>query len=176
MITIRQYKAEYAKQALNIFRLSIRGIDESNYSFEQKQAWLGANGSDVDEHIEKQKQKDFWQQRLDKTKPLIATDNNIVIGFLEFQIDLDHYNSFKSGVAYIDCLYVHPEYQRRGVAQKLYDKMWLSLLKNNIDNVWVHASKVAYPFFLKQGFDTVERQEVKRHNVILERYLMGKSI
>lgn len=177
MITIRQYTAEDAKQALDIFRLSIKDIDESEYSFEQKQAWLGAIDNDFDKNIENQRQQANWQQRLDKTKPLIATDNkNTMIGFIEFLIDQDQCNQFKCGEAYIDCLYVHPKYQRRGVAQILYDEMWLSLLKNNIEIVWVYASKLAYSFFLKQGFKIVEQQAVKRHNVSLERYLMCKHI
>lgn len=176
MITIRQYKAEDAKQVMDIFILSIKAIDESKYSFKQKQAWLGVMSSDFDKNIESLRQQANWQQRLNKTKPLIATDKNIVIGFIEFLNDQDQYSQFKSGDAYIDCLYVHPDNQRRGVAQTLYDEMLLSLLKNNIENVWVHASKLAHPFFLKQGFDVVEPQVVKRCNVTLERYLMRKSI
>lgn len=176
MITIRQYQTEDAKHALAIFSQAILDIDQSQYSFAQKRAWLGAIGSDLKHNIDNPRQLAIWQQRLDKTKPLIATIENIVIGFIEYLIDQDQYGQFKSGDAYVDCLYIHPKYQRQGVAQLLYYEVGLSLIKNNIANVWVHASKLAHPFFLKQGFEVVEPQAVKRHNVTLERYLMCKSI
>ena len=50
---------------------------------------------------------------------------------------------------YIDCLYVHPNFQKRGIARKLYDHVLDLAHQKKLSQLSINASKVAIPIFKK---------------------------
>ncbi|MFQ0972410.1 GNAT family N-acetyltransferase, partial [Gilliamella sp. BG1] len=82
-----------------MFHSSIHAIDTDIYSKAQQEAWCSTPPD---------YQK--WLERLDNTQPWIAIFGSSLAGFVELRDD-----------GYIDCLYVHPDFQKRGIARKLYD-------------------------------------------------------
>lgn len=167
-MTIRYRKQTDLPKLIEIFEQSILAIDESVYSKAQKRAWATVEtGLALPET--------FWCERFTRTQPLVAVnESGDVLGFIEYLTYKNQLGEYDPLSGYIEGLFVHPDYQRRGVAQALYDEGVDNRLDIGMKNIWVHASKLAYAFFLKQGFNVIEEQAIKRHNVILERYLMCK--
>ena len=90
---------------------------------------------------------------------------------------------------YLDRLYVHKDYQGRGVATAICDRLeedfCLSrgrLLQNSAvqkrknDTFTTHASITARPFFEKRGYTVVKAQQVVRKGISIRNYIMRKHI
>lgn len=90
---------------------------------------------------------------------------------------------------YLDRLYVHKDYQGRGVATAICDRLeedfCLSrgrLLQNSAvqkrknDTFTTHASITARPFFEKRGYTVVKAQQVVRKGISIRNYIMRKRI
>lgn len=171
-VSVRAYQPADTVRLVDIFVHAILSIETSIYSHQQKLAW-----SAVDEHL-CDNNDDKWLQRFAKTQPLLAVDkNNKAIGFIEFLAQQNHLGEHAIAQGYIDCLYIHPDYQRQGVAQKLYQQGVVKPAKNMaIDKIWVYASLVAQPFFSKQGFVCISRHTVIRRGVELENWLMQNTL
>ena len=104
--------------------------------------------------------------------------NSLIIGFG----DMDD-------TGYLDRLYVHKDYQGRGVATAICDRLeedfCLSrgqLLQNSAmqkrknDTFTTHASITARPFFEKRGYTVVKAQQVVRKGISIRNYIMRKRI
>ena len=72
---------------------------------------------------------------------------------------------------YLDRLYVHKDYQRRGVAAALCDAMERTVP----GKIVTHASITARPFFEGRGYTVVRAQQVERQGVLLTNYVMEKA-
>ena len=70
---------------------------------------------------------------------------------------------------YLDRLYVHHKYQRRGVASALCDILEFAV---DAEKIVVHASVTAKPFFERRGYKVLRKQLVDRMGVMLPNYLM----
>ena len=66
-----------------------------------------------------------------------------------------------------DLLYVHKDFQRRGVATALCDE-----LEKGFPSVKTYASVTAKPFFERRGYTVVKEQEVERSGVKFKNYEM----
>ena len=72
---------------------------------------------------------------------------------------------------YLDRLYVHKDYQRRGVATALCDALEGAV---NAERIVTHASITAKPFFEERGYAVAWEQQELRHGVPLTNYRMEK--
>jgi len=75
---------------------------------------------------------------------------------------------------HIDCAYTHPDFQRQGVASKLFDHLVTEAIQNNITRLYVEASLIAKPFFESRGFSFVKENEIERKGVRLMNFTMEK--
>ncbi len=109
-----------------------------------------------------------------KTDDIPAT--TLIIGFG----DMDD-------TGYLDRLYVHKDYQGKGVATAICDRLEedfrlsrKSFLQNcaaqkrKNDTFTTHASITARPFFEKRGYAVVKAQQVVRKGIFLTNYIMKK--
>ena len=71
---------------------------------------------------------------------------------------------------YLDRLYVHKDYQGRGVALSLCDRLEPSAK----GKIFTHASITAVPFFKKRGYIVVKEQQIERKGVLLTNFVMEK--
>ena len=68
-------------------------------------------------------------------------------------------------------MYVHAEYQNKGVATAICEQ-----LENQVQgNIIIHASITAKPFFEKRGYVVVKEQKVERQGIFLKNYVMEKK-
>lgn len=102
-----------------------------------------------------------WDASFRAHKTIIAVKNGEIVGFG----DMDE-------TGYLDRLYVHKDYQGRGVAAAL-----CTALEQHAAGmpVTVHASVTARPFFEKRGYRVCRRQQVLRVGVALTNFVMIKG-
>ena len=74
---------------------------------------------------------------------------------------------------YLDRLYVHKDFQSRGIATALEGALEVAL---SVPLVYTDASITAKPFFLGRGYRLVREQRVERHGVALTNFRMEKLL
>ncbi len=144
---IRAYQPADCKTLTELFYNTVHTVNAKDYAKEQLDAW--ATGT-VD--LEK------WNQSLEEHFSLVALDGEKIIGFG----DIDD-------TGYLDRLFVHKDYQRRGIATALCNQ-----LECGFDSITTHASVTARPFFESRGYKAIKEQQVERQGVFLTNYVMEK--
>ncbi|MGS2739155.1 GNAT family N-acetyltransferase [Sinomicrobium sp. M5D2P17] len=153
-IAIRPGKPEDIPELQQLFSNTILSVCRTDYTAEQTQAW--ASGIE---------NKSRWQKVLAEQFVLVAEDQENITGFCT----LRNYN-------YIDFLFVHHRYQRKGIAQKLYGEIEKEALRNRQTKLIADVSKTAKPFFEKCGFGIVKEQVVTIKGTELTNYFMTKTL
>ncbi len=146
---IRRYETSDCKELVELFYNTVHSINAKDYTEEQLNVW--ATGC-VD--LEK------WNKSLLENFAVVAIENNTIVGFG----DID-----KSG--YLDRLYVHKDYQNKGIATAICDVLEKAY---DVDKISTHASITAKYFFEKRGYKVVKQQKVERKGVLLTNYVMER--
>ncbi|MCI9574500.1 MAG: GNAT family N-acetyltransferase [Lachnospiraceae bacterium] len=146
---IREYQPSDCRQLAELFYNTVHRINVKDYTKEQLDVW--ATGQ-ID--LEK------WNRSFQEHFSLVALDDGIITGFG----DIDR-------TGYLDRLYVHADYQARGVATHICD--WLEQAVPG--DIVTHASITARPFFEKRGYKAVKEQQVERQGILLTNYVMIKA-
>jgi len=146
---IRGYQPPDCKALAELFYNTVHTVNAKDYTKEQLDAW--ASGA-VD--LEK------WNRSFEEHNSLVAVDGERIIGFG----DID-----KTG--YLDRLFVHSAYQRKGVASAICDQLEQAVQGRII----THASITARPFFEKRGYRVVKEQQVERQGIFLTNFVMEKQ-
>ena len=151
---IRDYAPAYAVEIAKLFHCAVHAIDTQIYSPEQQEAWAPTP-------------PDFkaWARRLEQKRPWLALVEGCVAGFIELDAD-----------GHIDCLYVHPDFQRREVAATLYTRLEMQAKERGLKRLYVEASLLARPFFEKRGFLWLESSRSQRSGVELVTHKLEKII
>jgi putative acetyltransferase len=136
---------------------TITEICKADYDIGQIEAWT----FDTKNNANKQR----WQTILTNQFVLIAQQDNKIVGFAT----LDNGN-------YIDLFYVHKDYQRQGIANKLYADIEIEAKRQQQKVLTADVSKTARPFFEKQQFEVVKEQVVTIKKVNLTNYKMSKRL
>ena len=153
-IKIRKYNTKDLYDIAHIYFDTIHIINARDYTTEQINAWVPYRNN-----YEK------WSEKLDKTQPLIATINDKVVGFAEFE---------KNG--HIDCFYVHYEFQRRGIGSALINEIKNIAINLPINKIYAEVSITAKDFFIKMGFNIVKEQTVIIGKVELRNFVMESKL
>ena len=146
---LREYKEQDCEKLARLFYDTVHTVNAKDYKKEQLNVW--ATG-EVD--LEK------WNASLSENHTVIAVERNKIVGFG----DMD-----KTG--YLDRLYVHKDYQRKGIASKICDE----LEKTFYPSYTTHASITAKPFFEQRGYTVVKEQQVERGGILLKNFVMRKD-
>ena len=146
---IREYQSTDCKELAELFYNTVHTVNAKDYTNEQLGVW--ATGQ-----VDLKK----WNQSLQKHFSIGAVDVNIIVGFG----DVD-----KSG--YLDRLYVHSEYQGKGIATAICNRLESAVQ----GNIVTHASVTAKPFFEKRGYKVIKEQQVERQGIFLTNFVMTKE-
>lgn len=146
-ITIKRFARGYIDDLIRIFELPIKKTCDKDYTEWQIAAWL--SGAD----------KDKWIPMFESHYSLVAFLGEKPVGFGDIGDD-----------GYLNMLYVHPRYQRRGIATLICDR----LEKHAQGDIIVDASCTAKDFFLKRGYKVMMKQTVYRKGVALDNFRMSK--
>ena len=151
---MRDYLPADAPKIAALFTAAVHAIPEAFYTAAQRSAW-----APLPPALEK------WAERLQRTKPLLAFRDGRLAGFIELG----------SG-GYIDCAYVHPDFQRQGVGGSLIQAAELRAEAAGYPRLYAVASLVAEPFFEKHGFEPLRDNIVQRNGQALKNTLMQKLL
>ena len=154
-IKLRGWQPDDSEAICELFHAAVNTLASQDYSFEQRQQWAHPRLNTL-----------FWQQRLAETRPVLLTVGDRIAGFVEL-IKED---------AYIDCLYVHPDFARQGIGSLLLQQVLNQALIARIPTLTVDASLTARPLFEKAGFHVVQENRHPRNGVELINYRMEKRL
>lgn len=146
---IRKYEQANCKEVAELFYNTVHTVNAKDYTKDQLNAW-------ADENIDLKK----WNEKLQKNFCLVALFNEVIVGFG----DIDE-------TGYLDHLFVHKDYQKKGIASAICDR----LEKEAKGNVITHSSITAKPFFEKRAYKVLEEQEVERKGIFLKNFVMEKE-
>ena len=148
---IRAYERGDLDALLRLFYDTVHAVNLGDYTQAQVDAW--ADGCP---------DRAAWERSLAEHVSLVALAGEKIIGFG----DID-----ESG--YLDRLYVHKDFQQRGVATALCDRLEAHARGKTVT---AHASITALPFFLRRGYRLVRPQTVFRKGVALNNFLVEKPL
>ena len=148
-MVIREYQPLDCEVLAELFYNTVHTVNEKDYTKEQLDVW--ATGI-ID--LEK------WNQSFEDHYSLVAIDDEVIVGFG----DID-----KAG--YLDRLYVHADYQRKGIATAICNQLEQAVQ----GGIVTHASITARPFFEKRGYRVIKEQQVERQGIFLINFVMEKE-
>lgn len=146
---IRAYRDGDVETLAQLFQKTVHTVCAHNYSREQLEAWAPGN---VD--------LEAWHASFLCHDTRVAVEGNMVLGFA----DMDE-------TGYLDRLYVHRDFLRRGVATALCEA-----LEADCPSLCfrTYASLTARPFFETRGYVVIRENQVVRFGVELPNFLMEK--
>ena len=147
---IRKYQPADGAALAELFYDTVHTVNAKDYAKEQLDAWA------PDKMDLKQ-----WDQSFQKHYSLVAVEGETVAGFG----DIDE-------AGYLDRLYVHRDYQGRGIGSRICTQLEQAVSGEII----THASITARPFFEKRGYRMIKEQQVERRGVYLTNYVMRKEL
>lgn len=147
---LRPYLEEDCKEIARMFYDTVHSVNARDYTKDQLNVWatgtvdLGAWNKSFLEHI-----------------TLVAIENECIVGFGDI-----------SATGYLDRLYVHKDYQAKGVASAILDEL---IQQVEADKIETHASITARPFFEGKGFRVIKEQQVERKQIFLTNFVMERK-
>ncbi|SPS03698.1 GNAT family N-acetyltransferase [Latilactobacillus sakei] len=146
---IRRYQQADCQAVAELFYKTVHTVNAGDYTKAQLAVW--ATGEpDL-------KKRD---QSLQSHFSVVALENDNLIGFG----DIDQ-------AGYLDRLFVHADYQRRGVATAICHQLEQAVACR----VVTHASITARPFFESRGYQVIREQQVARQGVLLTNFVMEEN-
>ena len=149
---LRAYRPEDCPALAQLFYDTVHAVNARDYAPAQLDAW--ATGT-VDLCA--------WNASFLAHRTLVAQLEGQIAGFGDIDVS--------SG--YLDRLYVHKDFQSRGIATALEGALEGAL---SVPLVYTDASITAKPFFLGRGYRLVREQRVERHGVALTNFRMEKLL
>lgn len=147
---LRKYRSADCETLAKLFYDTVHSVNIRDYSAEQVSAWADGN---VDLAA--------WDKSFLEHYTIIAEENGVIVGFGDIT---------KGG--YLDRLYVHKDYQRQGIGSAICDELESY---PDSDELTVHASITAKPFFASRGYAVEKERQVERRGVVLTNFLMIKN-
>lgn len=146
---LREYRPEDCREIIELFYQTVHTVNAADYTEEQLDAWADGKAD-----------LEVWNRSLQAHCSIVAMEGDRIVGFG----DIDR-------TGYLDRLYVHAEYQGKGIATAICDR----LEQRAKGRITTHASITARPFFEKRGYRVVREQQVERHGILLTNFVMEKE-
>ena len=154
-IFIRDYRPEDVQALANIYYNTIHRINIQHYTEEQVDVWAPTTSLETE----------GWAKKFPRTKPIIATVGDEIVGFAEFEPN-----------GHIDCFYCHHEWIGKGVGSALMKEILARAKNNHAHLIFAEVSITAKPFFEKWGFRIVTQQTIIRKGVELTNFKMERTV
>jgi len=148
-MVIREYQPLDCEVLAELFYNTVHTVNVKDYTKEQLDVW--ATGI-VD--LEK------WNRSFEAHYSLVAIDDEVIVGFGDI-----------SKAGYLDRLFVHSDYQRKGIATAVCNQLEQAVQ----GRIVTHASITARPFFEKRGYRVIKEQQVERRGIFLTNFIMEKK-
>jgi putative acetyltransferase len=151
-LSVRPYQPADLHAVIGIFLGAVREVAARDYSPAQIEAWARVD-------------RDTWAVRRLSRPTWIAVIGQSPAGFTDLEPD-----------GHLDMMFVHPAYQRIGVATALLQRVEAAARGQNLPRIFTDASITARPFFQSRGFQIVTQQVVNLRGQELTNFRMEKSV
>jgi len=152
---IRPYRDSDLDAVVELFTASVHELAAGHYDARQREAWAPRPWDAT-----------AWRTRLSHLVTLVAEDGASRLAGFVACTDTGH----------VDLLFVAPSHHGRGVARRLYERAEDALAARGVTELTTAASRVARPFFERQGFVATDEEEVTVRGVRLHRFPMAKRL
>lgn len=142
------------KEMQELYIETIKHVCKNDYNPAQIEAWISGV-----------KNKDRWLEVINTQFVLLAIIENKIAGF----------GTLKDS-NYIDFFYIHKDFQRLGIADKILTELETEAKKHHSKTITSDISITAKPFFEKKGFVAKAEQRNIRLGVELINYKMEKHL
>lgn len=153
-IIIRLAAEEDISAIGTLYSETVRNVNAKDYSPEQVDVW-SSSGLDPER----------WKDRMAKQYFIVAEIDGIIAGF-----------SSIDPKGYLDFMYVHKDYQRKGVAKALLDEIERKAHEQKNGLIYSHVSITARGFFEKHGYKHIRDLNDPYKGVVFVNSLMEKKI
>lgn len=153
-ITIRPYAPTDVFGLTSLFRASVQAIASRDYTAAQIRAWASCITDEVQ-----------FGRRCEIRSTWVAEVKDRIAGFSDLEPD-----------GHIDMLYVHPDFQRRGVARTLLERIEEAAHTIGLRRLYTEASITARPVFETMGFRTIVPQTVTVRGESIVNYRMERRL
>ncbi|AFU14315.1 TPA: GNAT family N-acetyltransferase [Bacillus toyonensis] len=151
-IIIRTFQKEDLETVLQLFYETVHTVNARDYNELQLQAWAP-----------KRLDRERWLQSLEKNICYVAEYRGVIVGFGDYN---DEY--------YIDRLFTHKDYQGKGVASYILQKLEKEAVNLGHGDIYTEASITAKSFFERKGFICIKEQKKQHNGQIFINYVMKK--
>lgn len=153
-ISFRKATISDLNEMQQLYTNTIQSVCKNDYNSAQIEAWISGV-----------KNTERWTQVIETQFVLLAIIQDQIVGF----------GTLKNG-NYIDFFYIHKDFQRRGIANKLLTELELEAKNQHTKIITSDISITAKPFFEKKGFVVKTEQRNIRLGVELINYKMEKQL
>ena len=151
---LRKFVPSDLDAILTLFHDVVHAVGIHYYSQEQVEAWAPS-------HLDTQK----WLESLSANITYVAIDQDKIVGFADMT---------KSG--YIDRLYVHKNYQGKGVSTRLLKRLEDEARNIKLSELTLNASIMAKPIAERYGFKIIREEKREKHGQTFVTFLMRKQL
>lgn len=151
---VREYQKSDLPEISRLFYNTVHQVNSRDYTIEQIAAWAAEIKNEL-----------FWQERFKDDLVYVVEANNNIVGFTNFKT-----------TGYIDCFYVHHQWQGQGIGSLLIKKIELEAKKQQISLLFSEVSVTAMPFFQAKGFIVIREQERLYNGCQFKQFYMEKSL
>ena len=153
-MNIRKYEVTDCAKIVDLFYDTVHTINAKDYTKTQLDVWATCKTDIV-----------AWNNAFLEHNTLVAEEDSIIVGFG----DMDNNG-------YLDKLYIHKEYQGKGIATAIVNELEKQATIQGNDIFITHASITSKPFFEKRGYIVICDNNVIRNGVELKNFIMEKHI
>lgn len=158
---IRSYTPEDTYQIIELFYNTVHEVNIKDYTEAQVNAWAPK----ATDNQQWQNSLEHWENSLSRKITYIAEQEGRILGFAELE-DNGH----------IDRFYCHKDFQGQGIGACLYNTIESKARSLKLNRLFVEASITAKPFFERQGFKAIAKQEVSLRGATLANFRMHKHL
>ncbi|AHA06968.1 MULTISPECIES: GNAT family N-acetyltransferase [Bacillus] len=151
-IIIRTFQKEDLETVLQLFYETVHTVNARDYNELQLQAWAP-----------KRLDRERWLQSLEKNICYVAEYRGVIVGFGDYNDE-----------HYIDRLFTHKDYQGKGVASYILQKLEKEAVNLGHGDIYTEASITAKSFFERKGFICIKEQKKQHNGQIFINYVMKK--
>lgn len=148
---LRPYRPDDCRILADLFYHTVHTVNARDYTAEQLQAWATGQVDLV-----------AWNESFLAHNTLVAERDGQIVGFGDMADD-----------GYLDRLYVHKDWQRKGIATAICDALEA---KCKVRPLVTYASITARPFFEARGYVVIRENWVERRGICLKNYRMEKTV
>lgn len=153
-IQIRKLEKSDLDDCITLFRNTVHAINIQDYDQSQLDVWAPVS---IDKKV--------WWKSLSKNIAYVAIYHDQIVGFGDM-----------SREGFFDRLYVHKDFQRKGVASALINKIEEQAKLKGIHEIHTEVSITAKPLMEAFGYQPIKRQVKEHQGGMFINFIMKKTL